>query len=73
MPDNKRISGGKCSVPHFEGKFKVDQFIKQDKDLFGKTTFFWPTYYATNFVMPMIVPSLDVSPTAYKSSLGFCC
>ncbi|KAI2919195.1 hypothetical protein CBS147320_8649 [Aspergillus niger] len=57
LPDNRKISGGTCSVPHFESKFKVDQFIKQDRDLLAKTTFLWVTYYASNIVMPMIVPN----------------
>ncbi|KAJ5288405.1 hypothetical protein PENANT_c076G03165 [Penicillium antarcticum] len=54
VPDNLRISGGKHSVAHFEGKIRVDQFIKQDKDLLSKTTFMWISYYATNIVLPMI-------------------
>ncbi|KAJ6082568.1 hypothetical protein N7499_007442 [Penicillium canescens] len=39
IPNNVQIPGGKHSVAHFEGKLKVDQFIKQDKDLLSKTPF----------------------------------
>lgn len=46
LPDNIKISCGKCSIPHFESKVKVDQFIKRDKDLLIKATFLWVTYYA---------------------------
>jgi hypothetical protein len=61
IPDNVKISGGKHCVAHFEGKLKVDQFIKQDKDLLSKTTFMWVGYYATNIILPMITPNLLVS------------
>ncbi|KAJ5783769.1 uncharacterized protein N7518_009446 [Penicillium psychrosexuale] len=57
LPDNQKISGGKCSVPHFESKTKVDQYIHQDKALLSKTTFLFVTYYATNMLMPMFLPN----------------
>lgn len=60
IPDNVKISGGKHSIPHFEGKLKVDEFIKQDKELLSKTTFLWVGYYGTNILMPMMVPNLLV-------------
>ncbi|KAM0311558.1 hypothetical protein ACHAO8_007061 [Botrytis cinerea] len=58
LPDNQKISNGKCSVPHFESKTKVDAYIRQDKALLAKTTFFFVTYYATNMLMPMFKPTL---------------
>jgi len=58
VPDHVKISGGKHSIPHFEGKHKVDEFIRQDKDLLSKTTFLWVGYYGTNITLPMIVPNL---------------
>lgn len=61
VPDNVKISGGKHSIPHFEGKLKVDEFIRQDRDLLSKTTFLWVGYYGTNIILPMIVPNLLVS------------
>ncbi|TGO62275.1 hypothetical protein BOTNAR_0116g00120 [Botryotinia narcissicola] len=58
LPDNQKISNGKCSVPHFESKTKVDEYIRQDKALLAKTTFLFITYYATNILMPMFTPTL---------------
>ncbi|KAJ5504131.1 HSCARG dehydrogenase [Penicillium fimorum] len=58
LPDNIKITDGKCRVPHFESKVKVDQFIKRDEDLLMKTTFLWMSYYSNNMVMPMMVPNL---------------
>ncbi|TGO36847.1 hypothetical protein BHYA_0113g00200 [Botrytis hyacinthi] len=58
LPDNQKISSGKCSVPHFESKTKVDEYIRQDKALLAKTTFLFITYYATNILMPMFTPTV---------------
>ncbi|KAF1344378.1 hypothetical protein BDV97DRAFT_52299 [Delphinella strobiligena] len=58
LPDNMAISGGKCPVPHFESKAKVDAYIRQDKALLSKTTFMFVTYYASNIHMPMFTPNL---------------
>ncbi|ATZ56217.1 hypothetical protein BCIN_13g00660 [Botrytis cinerea B05.10] len=58
LPDSQKISGGKFSVPHFESKNKVDRFIRQDKALLAKTTFFFITYYASNIFLPMLAPTL---------------
>jgi len=58
LPDNIKISGGKCPVPHFESKAKVDAYIRQDKALLSKTTFMFVTYYASNLHMPMFTPNL---------------
>lgn len=61
LPDNQAISNGACSVPHFESKTRVDEFIKKDKPLHAKTTYLWVTFYATNIMLPMITPNLVVS------------
>lgn len=61
LPDNQSISNGSCSVPHFESKHRVDEFIKKDKALLAKTTFLWVTFYATNIMLPTIRPNSVVS------------
>ena len=56
LPNGMKISGGKYLIPHFESKNKVDDYIKSDAPLLAKTTFFWVTYYATNYYFPMFTP-----------------
>jgi len=59
-----KISSGKYYVPHFEGKVKIDNYIKSKKDLVAKTTFLWVTWYASNMnVYPLFIPTLLVSNT----------
>jgi len=58
LPNGKKISNGKWTVPHFEGKNRIDDHIKSLKGLYEKTTFLWITWYATNFVYPMFTPNL---------------
>ncbi|KAH0536619.1 hypothetical protein FGG08_006530 [Glutinoglossum americanum] len=57
LPNGKRISGGKYLIPHFESKNIIDDYIKQDKNLFPKTTFVWFTFYAANYLFPMFTPN----------------
>ncbi|KAH0557153.1 hypothetical protein GP486_005054 [Trichoglossum hirsutum] len=61
LPNAKRISGGKYLIPHFESKNIVDDYIKQDKNLYPKTTFLWVTFYATNYMFPMFTPNFAKS------------
>lgn len=61
LPNGSKISNGKYVVPHFAAKNKIDDYIKSQPTLLAKTTFFWITWYATNFVFPMFTPSLVVS------------
>ena len=61
LPNSKKISSGKYVVPHFEGKNIIDDYIKQDKNLYDKTTFLWVTYYAGNYLFPMFTPNFAVS------------
>ncbi|KAK6615420.1 hypothetical protein ACHAPC_011034 [Botrytis cinerea] len=58
LPNTQKISNGKFSVPHFESKLMVDKYIRQNKALLAKTTFLYISFYATNFLMPMITPTL---------------
>ncbi|KAI9865622.1 MAG: hypothetical protein M1813_002080 [Trichoglossum hirsutum] len=61
LPNAKKISGGKYLVPHFESKNIVDDYIKQDENLYPKTTFIWITFYATNYFFPMFTPNFAKS------------
>ncbi|KAJ9144408.1 NAD(P)-binding protein [Coniochaeta hoffmannii] len=56
LPNGAEISHGKYTVPHFEGKNRVDAYIRQDKALLAKTTFFWVTWYHSNYDFPMYTP-----------------
>jgi uncharacterized protein YbjT (DUF2867 family) len=56
LPNGTKVSGGKYTVPHFEGKNRVDEHIRQDKALLAKTTFLWVTWYHTNYDFPMYKP-----------------
>jgi hypothetical protein len=65
LPNSRRVSAGKAIVPHYEGKNKVDEYIKTDLALFHKTTFLWVTFYAANinypWYMPFNIPNSDPS------------
>ncbi|OIW29356.1 NAD(P)-binding protein [Coniochaeta ligniaria NRRL 30616] len=56
LPNSTKVSGGKYTVPHFEGKNRTDSFIRQEKDLLAKTTFLWVTWYDSNYNFPMFTP-----------------
>jgi len=64
LPDAKTVSGGKYVVPHFDGKNRVDEYIRSNSDLLRKTTFFWVTFYHSNYAFPMYKPYWI--PTARK-------
>jgi hypothetical protein len=65
LPNVLAISNGKYLVPHFEGKNRIDAYIREKEPaLLAKTTFFWVTFYATNYVFPMFTPYYI--PTAGK-------
>ncbi|KAI9774124.1 MAG: hypothetical protein M1840_005217 [Geoglossum simile] len=61
LPNSRKISGGKWVVPHFESKNIIDNYIKQDKNLYSKTTFIWIGFYATNFIYPIFTPNFAKS------------
>ncbi|KAK4032150.1 hypothetical protein C8A01DRAFT_41413 [Parachaetomium inaequale] len=57
LPNAKAISAGKYLVPHFEGKNRIDAYIRDNEpDLLKKTTFFWVTWYHANYTFPMFTP-----------------
>jgi len=65
LPNSKRISGGKYSVPHFDGKNEIDDYIKQNATLYPKTTFLWITFFASNLFYPIFTPNLIKSSGKY--------
>lgn len=56
LPNAGRISNGRCHVPHYVGKNKIDNYIKSKTELFAKTTFLWVSYYASNMLYPFFKP-----------------
>lgn len=56
LPNGNQVSNGKYQVPHFEGKNRIDAFIRGEKDLLAKTAFLWITWYHSNFSFPKFTP-----------------
>ncbi|KAK9358846.1 NmrA-like family-domain-containing protein [Lipomyces starkeyi] len=56
LPYSNKLSQGKLTVPHFDGKARVDEFIKKDTQLLSKTTFLYYTFYASNMFFPTYNP-----------------
>lgn len=65
LPNGSKISNGKYLVPHFEGKNKIDDYIRSLPELLAKTTFLWITFYGTNYVFPMFTPNFVKSSGKY--------
>ncbi|OAL26880.1 hypothetical protein AYO20_09913 [Fonsecaea nubica] len=65
LPNCKKLSNGKYVVPHFEGKNWIDDYIRSDPALLGKTTFFWITWYGNNFGYPIFTPNFLKTANAY--------
>ena len=57
LPNGHKISNGKFLVPHFDGKNKIDDYIRSLPELAAKTTFLWITFYGTNYAFPMFTPN----------------
>ncbi|KAK9350596.1 hypothetical protein V1523DRAFT_69015 [Lipomyces doorenjongii] len=65
LPYSYRLSQGKLTIPHFDGKARVDEFIKKDKQLLSKTTFLFYTFFASNLFYPMYNPIFIKSANKY--------
>jgi hypothetical protein len=65
LPNGNKISNGKYVVPHFEGKNKIDDYIRTLPDLLAKTTFLWITFYGANYQFPMFTPNFVKSSGKY--------
>lgn len=62
-PHSSKLSCGRHLVPHFDGKARVDDFIRDEfgDSLFQMTTFLWVSFYAKNLkFLPMWKPVFDV-------------
>lgn len=73
LPNGGRITGEKYQVPHFVAKNRVDDYIKQDKALLAKTTFFWITFYGNNYQYPMFTPNFTASLASWRRSTSRLC
>ncbi|KAL2814132.1 hypothetical protein BJX63DRAFT_420923 [Aspergillus granulosus] len=56
LPNANALSKGKFSVPFFDNKSAVDEFIRQDEEFLAKTTFVYLTFYSTNMFFPVFLP-----------------
>ena len=51
LPNASKISKGSLSIPYWDYKAKIDEYIKRDlPDLAKKTTFLWVGMYPSNLV-----------------------
>ncbi|KAM5344017.1 hypothetical protein ACJ41O_012554 [Fusarium nematophilum] len=65
LPNSARVTQDKWKIPHFVAKNQVDDYIRQDKALLAKTTFFWITFYGNNFQYPVFTPNLMKTSGSY--------
>ncbi|KAH8199359.1 hypothetical protein TruAng_006491 [Truncatella angustata] len=68
LPYSAELSQGRWLVPHYDGKARVDNFIKADKELLAKTTFLLCTYYPSNFAFPFMSPVFMILPVGPEST-----
>lgn len=75
LPFTSHLTGGKVIVPHFEGKARVDQYIKESlPDLFKKATFAIFGIFSDNllaypiFKPVWLVSSIPIPKNAFKNA-----
>ncbi len=56
LPNASEVSNGRCFIPHYAAKNKVDSYIRSDPELLSKTTFLWVSFYASNLQYPFYEP-----------------
>ncbi len=57
LPNALAISSGKHLIPHFEGKNRIDAYLRTTHPtLLAKTTFLWVTWYHANYAFPVFTP-----------------
>ncbi|KAF7557762.1 hypothetical protein G7Z17_g494 [Cylindrodendrum hubeiense] len=80
LPFSSKATDGAVIVPHFEAKARVDEFVKQDQNLLGKTTFCFFTTFSHNlthyeifkpFFLPAAKKWIQLYPADPK--LGYPC
>jgi uncharacterized protein YbjT (DUF2867 family) len=60
LPAASELTKGEAPVPHFDGKGKIDAYIKNDPVLNAKTIFLLTGFYASNFGHPTFTPIYSV-------------
>jgi hypothetical protein len=71
LPDSAKNSGGKATVPYYESKTRVNEYIHSVPDLLRKTTFVWLGWYAGNMLNPIYHPSPILTIDGSKSYVTF--
>ncbi|KAK9233795.1 hypothetical protein V1525DRAFT_351301 [Lipomyces kononenkoae] len=65
LPYSHKLSHGKVTVPHFDGKARVDEFIRKHSQLLAKTTFIYNGYFASNMLLGIFNPTFIKSSGKY--------
>ena len=67
IPSASVVTAGKVSVPHFEGKARIDEYILRSlPKLAAETTFLWVAYYGLNNLQrPMLIPNKITTSEKY--------
>ncbi|KAK0276844.1 hypothetical protein LTR35_010238 [Friedmanniomyces endolithicus] len=66
IPSAQAISNGTISVPHFESKASVDEYIlRRLEPLAQKTTFLWVGYYPSNIMALAMAPTFHATSGKY--------
>jgi NmrA-like family len=66
LPSASTVSGGKCAVPHMDGKAEVDEYIINSLPALARiTTFLWGGFYAENVQYPNFAPNFLATAGKY--------
>ncbi|KAL3440529.1 hypothetical protein BJX65DRAFT_27011 [Aspergillus insuetus] len=70
LPNANALSQGKYSVPFFDNKSAVDDYIRREEPEFlAKTTFLYLTFFSTNVFYPVFLPIHVKSANKYIQTL----
>ncbi|UKZ74586.1 hypothetical protein TrVFT333_002256 [Trichoderma virens FT-333] len=58
LPNSTKLSDGAVTVPHFQAKARVDDYIKSElkETLLDRTVFLWVTFYVSNLTYAPFTP-----------------